>query len=238
MLAAPSIDTRTSPEFVSEPPEGYDTWGHFFRALRAAREASDGSVENAEPYVTGTREVEPETLPRSPKALVKSLVMAGFEVVAITETIVHTPDQFYMSASTEKGAEGSGHQKGDLRAAAKDTAHLSIKAKHPKMPPGRPLAIHAFYEDGKSKGAIIYDPIGIPVELYADYAPSKNERDRLGAARATAIGKQMDLDYNDGTMFPFRKTLVKLARDVNAWLEEWTVLLTKKGGDENEGGSE
>jgi len=211
---------------------GHENWHEYFAGLRMEREAAlaaeNTGFADEEPYVTGKRTIAESELPRSPKAVVKKLRAAGFDVLEFIEVTVHHPAQSYRSDSAGKRAEGTGHSKGESKFPEKDVKHITIGAIHPKFPKSTPLAVKAFYENGGSKGAIIYDPVGIPVELYFEYTASKNEKERLGVKVAEAAMARVAAEHNDGQSYLARKLYVDKAKALTEWLDEWVTMLSAK----------
>jgi len=204
--------------------EAEDTMERVIR-VRAERQAEAEVVREVE---STTREPAdlPEKLPLSPRKVLKLVGALDWrhQVVGFTE---HRPAVLYVGAT-------DGHNAGDVYIEAKDLTGIVIGAKHD----GYRLGFTAEWLDGKFDAATIYDPIGIPVELYSDYSPNANDLRRVKdepewawkerVQRIKDAAEKCDREYNTGDSWLSRKYNTKKATELFDWLADWQEQLTPK----------
>lgn len=81
------------------------------------------------------------------------------------------------------------------------------------------------------KVASCLDPVGTPVELYANYEPSASSLKPLANAdreRRHAAALRQDTEYNDGADYINRRPLFTSVTQFEAWLGDWVDILTPK----------
>lgn len=98
------------------------------------------------------------------------------------------------------------------------------------------LAIEVHYEMGISptgrasssfEHAKVYDPIGLIVNLEADYSIGAARRKELGLTedQALARGNRLSATYNDGAQYNINTTMFHTAGAMNEWLDDWLGVL-------------
>ena len=122
-------------------------------------------------------------------------------------------------------SDGEGRAAGDLRKAAAYALIVQMFARHPKVR----LGFVAEWVDGKFSWAKVADPVGIPIELYADYGIDHNQAKALGMSKeaAKAAGDRISAQYNDGASHLVRTHFFKTTvTPFTTWLADWQAMLT------------
>lgn len=73
-------------------------------------------------------------------------------------------------------------------------------------------------------GALVVDPVGLPQELYGDYAP-KAQGSKKPTAQQIENGKRMDAEYNTGHSWLNRRPFLTKQADFYAWMKDWRSII-------------
>lgn len=204
---------RTEVKYRSTAPDGRD-WAEAFREYRAAgnerRALKRESAEVVDSWV-------PDTLPQSPKKVLTAVEALGWEY-RIGATRVHVPDEIYVADSKATGAKA-----GDVKKSAHDVEYLWIAAAGARSPR---LGFIATWKANRFESAKVFDPVGMPVENYADYGldGSYAKTLNLDEHEASAIAARRSAEYNDGSSRLEHCVVYASADPFNRWLDDYLEL--------------
>lgn len=162
----------------------------------------------------------PEKLPAGATRVLKALKVLGWEPLlkAATE---HHEAVLWASDSDE-------HAAGETRSEAKDLPVLQVAARYPGDE--MQLGFVAEWVDKKFGWAHVSDPVGLPVELWANYTIDDRYRGPLGLSKAQAkeLADERSAEYNTGESYLSHDLYIKKVKEFEAWLSDWTTMLLKK----------
>lgn len=213
---------------------------HYDRGMRMY--VPDVVSETADPFtlITPPERIEGASLPTSPKGVWKAALGAGWNVSCWRSEGVMAPT-LYIHAS-EEGDENP-HSAGDVLYDGYALTIYVVEAREPYLP----LAFQAFYHAktygpgdkrntlGSFEFARVLDPVGIPVELRADYKPIKVSRGtdskgrvtetaesfRRNQMRAERAAEAANREYNDGSYWMWNSLSFHAAKPLTAWIGQW-----------------
>lgn len=183
-------------------------------AAKEARPDEDGSTFTV---TSITDDVDRAKLPASPKKTLKTVTALGWDVLALRRTVTHHPAVLMQS-------DGKTGLKGDVKTPERDMEHIFLTAADDT----RQIAFEASWLDHKFEDAIVRDPLGIPVELFVDYAPSVERKKTLGVEYAVSQGEHRDYEYNDGVSHLAKTHYMKTSTELDAWLNDWLAVKERK----------
>jgi hypothetical protein len=206
-----------------------EDWGAYFRKIREdharAEAEATATVESSVSRLVGERHsLDVWDLWGSPKKVANKAMGLDW-VVQMHGWTIHSTDDFYAN-------DGENGKRGDLKKAAHDTEYQAVEGIHPS----KRIAFLAEWKravspsTGKStypfQCARILDPLGVPVELRADYSYGKDERKAYGLSIAAAqeLQYRREGEYNDGKMYLEKRPMFTTATPFNTWLEDWVAL--------------
>jgi hypothetical protein len=182
-------------------------------------------------------------LPAGPKAVLLAVLSLGWEAKAWRSRTYSEPTLFKSTSET--------HNAGDVRFPAKERRVYFVTAKSPKARLGFTATWSGIDDSKKviarrSRGyssamwlskadekmlvdeknasfvdAKIYDPVGVPVEMRAEYKPSRYMIDTFGESDAKRAAGMRDYDYNDGTDNFVSSKFMRTTAEFNQWLDDW-----------------
>lgn len=188
-------------------------------AKRTASDEPDEDAEEALPPFTVTEpatEIAVSDLGIGAKKVFLAAAALGWEPQAWRSRTHH--EAVLHMTTTEK------HNAGSVRYGEKDKRHYFMAARSPKARLGFTATWTGEGADLKTASfvdAIVYDPIGIPLELVANYSPSKYRRETLGKERSVREANDMDWEYNDGAELLVHRKYLKATAELNLWLDDW-----------------
>lgn len=162
------------------------------------------------------------------KKTYKAAVALGLEVRC---WLVVTDVEAVLYVADSKEGDKSEHRAGDVRYPQRFERRYTVEAKHPLHPLGFQSTYVGEGLEGTTGGfetARIRDPLGIPVENWADYTKDKVIADALGwnEERRIQEGMAANRRINDGSSRIERIRYFTVGGDFTRWLDEW---LTQKG---------
>jgi hypothetical protein len=234
------------PRSVALNPDGTD-WHAYFLDMRA-KEQANGSTGAIPPPTVEVRESvdEPDEtgLGKHVASTLAAVRDAGWAEIRVRRSLIAVGDALYADDAKKKpGEEAPAYRKGDLKKAAHEYVQWSILAVQPAMHTG----LRAHWREGvtpkgarsfKFDSALCCDPVGMPSELFADYAPDANalkqDKDEPGwahqqrAHRIQANADRMDAQYNHGLSWQNTRPLFKSSKAFDAWLAEAVAITTPR----------
>lgn len=177
--------------------------------LALDEETDEGSIRITEP----SSEIDPKSITAtSPKKYVKIALQGDVEIKCSTSATVQTRLPF-------KSGKRAGDAQPDL-----EVAHTWIQGRIPKL---ASFTVH--FANNSFKDAIVWDAVGWPTELWADYsepAPKQAKGEPAAAWQNRCDQLEMEVmgrnyDYNDGKTWVNRAPrAVKAAGQFDDWLAD------------------
>lgn len=167
----------------------------------------------------------------SPKRIFKAATALGWDVRAWC-SITRVAPVLFVHGSTQDAKNP--HAAGDVRYEGFDARNYAIEAKHPQGS----LGFRAHWQ-GTSKDksptsagflyALVRDPVGVPVENWADYSPTalKQAKDEPYSAfqgrvrQAEEVAARRDRRYNDASSRLEKIHRFTQAGPFDLWLDDW-----------------
>lgn len=179
-------------------------------------------------YPLEQREVDLDGAPPKVRALAYRFTEGEWPLVKVYFSRAWTTDEFYVGETED-------HRRSDLRKPAHETRHWWLLAVFPALK----LATRVGWEEGvtpkgaqsmKYMSAICHDPIGIPVELFVNYAPTaqslkrlKGEPEEVHRQRVAATlerARYLDSTYNTGANYLNHTPVFMKAGEFDTWTRE------------------
>lgn len=208
----------------------YSEWEAIMLPIRARYAVAEPEVgEDGEPleeepaFVVIDEPFGPLFIPRAARTILKKVVDLGWDVKLLQgTTTLHAP--VYMAKDGKPKKDGTQSLRGDLKTAERTKTHLYLSAANIE----KKIGFIATWEDGGWAGAIVRDPVGLPVELFADYEPNQYQKDHFGKDKAEYVGAMRSQEYNDVTWFVTKRKFVKPAAEFSEWLNDWLRIINPK----------
>lgn len=181
-------------------------------------------------------------LPPSPRKAFKAALANGWQVQAWRLT-AEFPATVYISSSPDVEDGKPKHSAGDPKHPGYFGTVFSVEARDPLLPLGfRATYVGKKYADGRkaSAGAFdsakIVDPVGLSIELTAEYNPIPYRRGKFeteesfqnNVARSVGFAEEQNHDYNNGMIHFQHSCYFGEAKQLDLWLAEWLPFTTTK----------
>lgn len=197
---------------------------------------SDEEEEFPETFLLleATHRIELADLPQSPRKTFRAAEALGWDVHAWL-TVGEVAPVLFLYGSLESDANQ--HNAGDVRFEGYTSNLYAVEARDPQS---RAIGFRAHYtgkvyQSGKKSSlgafdfAMVADPVGVPVQLWAEYVPIRQTRgdfetDKSFAARkgsAAQMADEMDKSYNDHSWYFNQRPFFSSASELDAWMTEW-----------------
>lgn len=203
-----------------------DDWEHaaMYAALKAQYADKKQDEDDDEEAPAKFDVIEPGVevvLPKMAKSMKGVFEMAEYLGWSprIRTSLIHVHPVLFKADSKEDAKNQ--HIKGDVRYKAKDQQWYCMGAAHP----GQKLGFQAFWCGTSFVDAVVYDPVGIPVELFGNYKPSQWQIDYLGEQRANDRALKRHMTYNDRTSHLWHVRGIDSKTDFDTWLGDWATML-------------
>ena len=190
---------------------------------------------------TPTR-IDVKDLPISPRRAFKAAAANGWAAAAWRSS-AEFPATVYISSSPDIENGKPKHSAGDPKHPGYTGTIFTIEARDLLMPLGfQATYISKKYADGRTssagsfESAKVIDPVGIVVELIAEYKVIPYRRGKFeteesfqrNVARSLSFAEQQLTDYNDGAVGVQHSSYFGDSKQLDIWLAEWLPFTTTK----------